>query len=349
MTFGASTRQTRFPDATRLTLAVLIGGLFGTIVAMSFARSPGLYAADYSGAWKAARLLTQGVNPYAVMNDLTPYPLGQFAYPLPAALVTVPISALAASTAAGIFTAIGVGALAYSVLDGPPYRLLIMGSPCFVVALSLAQWSPLLTASALIPPLGVFAVCKPNLGLALLARRPTRWIVIGGAVLVAVSFALVPSWLSDWTHGVSGMSYYKSPIVVKGGFILALAALRWRDPDARMLLVLSLVPSNLILYDQLPLFLVSRRKRDTVMLFIGSWMVPVVTKITLPEWVNMEIVRQTFMRAPVVAFMFLPALYIVLSRPSATGAPDLVDRLLNRRIRLRSVPARGDTRAEVAA
>jgi hypothetical protein len=169
----------------------------------------------------------------------------------------------------------------------------------------------------------------------------------GGAVLLVISFLLEPSWFSDWTHGVTGMSYYKAPIAVKGGFILALAVLRWRDPDARLLLVLSLVPSNLILYDQLPLFLVSRRKRDTVLLFVGSWIVPIVTRMTLPEWVDQEIVRQTFMRAPVVAFLFLPALYIVLSRPSPTGEPDIVDRVLNRS--LRETAAARRTNRELAA
>ena len=327
----------------------MIGALFGTLVAYAFARTPGLYAADYSGPWKAAQLLLQRVNPYAVMSDLTPYPLGQLAYPLPAAIITMPLAGLSAAVAAGVFVALGVGALAYTVLDGPPYRLLIMGSPCFIVALTLAQWSPMLTASAFIPALGAFAVCKPNLGLALLARRPTRWMIGGGAVLLVISFLLVPTWLWDWTHGVSGMSYYKAPIAVKGGFILALAALRWRDPDARLLLVLSLVPSNLILYDQLPLFLVSRRKRDTVLLFVGSWLVPIVTRMTLPEWVDQEIVRQTFMRAPVVAFLFVPALYIVLSRPSADGTPDLVDRVLNRHV-LGRTPASGrDDNALAAA
>jgi hypothetical protein len=346
---SSSSRTVRHPDFTRLILAALIGGLFGTLVAMGFARSPGLYAADYSGAWKAAQLLLQRVNPYAVMNDLTPYPLGQFAYPLPAAIISLPVAGLSASAAAGVFVALGVGALAYSVLDGPPYRLLVMGSPCFIIALTLAQWSPLLTAAALIPPLGIFAVCKPNLGLALFARRPTIWMIAGGALLLATSFALVPSWFGDWTHGVTGMSYYKAPIAVKGGFILALAALRWRDPDARMLLVLSLVPSNLNLYDQLPLFLISRRKRDTVMLFAGSWLVPIVTKLTLPEWVDMEIVRQTFMRAPVVAFLFVPALYIVLSRPSPTGSPDLVDRVLNQPVLRRVRASRRADDALVAA
>ncbi|MEO8561444.1 MAG: hypothetical protein ABI601_05180 [bacterium] len=225
--------------------------------------------------------------------------------------------------------AVGTGALTYGVLEGPGYRLLVLGSPCFVMAISLVQWSPLLTAAGMLAPLGALAVCKPNLGLALFARRPTWWIAGGGLVLLIVSLALVPSWPMEWRRVVSGMSYYQSPVTVMGGPLLLLAVLRWRDPDARLLLAMSVIPSNLILYDQLPLFLIARTRREMMVLFIGSWLVPIVTKLIVPEWVHDDIVSQTFIRAPVVAFLFLPALYIVLSRRNADGAPDGVDRMLN--------------------
>jgi hypothetical protein len=260
------------------------------------------------------------------------YPLGPLAYPLPAALVALPLGLLPPHAAAGVFVGIGMGALAFAVLEGPRYRLLVFASPPLVMAISLVQWSPLLTAAGMIAPLGFFAACKPNLGLALIARRPTWWIVAGGLILGAISFVLVPTWLVDWLGGIRGMGYYKAPVAVPGGLLLLLAALRWRDPDARFLVALSLIPTNLILYDQLPLFLLARTRREMFILFAGSWLAPIVSKIITPTGIHDEAFGQTFMRAPIVALLFLPALYIVLSRPSASGSSDVVDRVFNQRI-----------------
>jgi hypothetical protein len=294
--------------------------------------SPQLYAADFTGVWRSARLLLGHVDPYRIDTRGSSYPLGPFAYPLTAAIAALPLAHLPAWLAAGLFVAISVGALAYGVLGGPPFKLLMLGSPCFVMAISLVQWSPLLTAAGMLVPLGAFAVCKPNLGLALFIRRPTWWILGGALLLFAASMALVPAWPMEWRRAVSGMSYYRAPVMVLGGPLLLLATLRWRDPDARLLLAMSVIPSNLFLYDQLPLFLIARTQREMLVLFLGSWIAPIVTKLIVPDWVRDEIVSQTFMRAPVVAFLFLPALYVVLSRRSDAAIPDLVDRIFNRAI-----------------
>jgi hypothetical protein len=317
---------------SRLLWSAIVGISAGTVIGRAFSRSPGLYAADFTGVWRAAAQLSAGVDPYSLDTSGLPYPLGPLAYPLPAAIAAFPLGQLPAWLAAGIFVALGVAALAYVALGGPPFRLLILGTPCFVMAISLVQWSTVLTAAAVISPLGVLAVCKPNLGLALFVRRPTWWIVGGGAVLLTISIALVPNWIGAWLGGVSGMSYYVAPVAIPGGVILLLAALRWRDPDARLLLALSVVPSNLFLYDQLPLFLVARSRRDMFLLFAGSWLAPLVTKMIVPPWVTDEVVQQTYMRLPIVAFLFIPALYIVLSRRGTSMSPDLVDRILNRRL-----------------
>jgi len=304
----------------------------GSVIGRLFALTPSLYAGDFTGVWRAAGQVIEGVNPYRTHTEHLPYPLGPLAYPLTAAIAALPLATLSAWLSAALFVGLSITALAYSLLGGPPFRLLAFGTPCFVMAMSVVQWSPLLTAAAVIPPLGIFVSCKPNLGLALFARRPSWWIVGGSAALVAVSLALIPTWPIEWLRNIRGMTYYKAPIAMPGGALLLLALLRWRDEDARMLFVLSMVPSNLFMYDQLPLFLIARSRRDMLLLFAGSWLVPVVGHFTVPEWVADEIAQQTYMRAPTVAFLFLPALYIILSRPSASARPDIVDRILNRRL-----------------
>jgi hypothetical protein len=322
---------------SRILWSAIIGLASGMLVGVAFSLSPQLYAGDFTGVWRAAGQLASGIDPYRFETQGLPYPLGPLAYPLTAAIAVFPLGQLPAWVAAGVFVGSSVAALAYVALGGPPFRILILGTPCFVMAISLVQWSPLLTAAGVLAPLGVFAACKPNLGIALFARRPTWWIVGGGAALLAISFILVPTWLTEWLGGVGRMSYYQSPVTVPGGALLALAALRWRDPDARLLLALSVIPSNLILYDQLPLFLVARTRRDVFLLFAGSWLAPIVGAAVVPAWVTDDIAGQTYMRIPVVAFLFLPALYIVLSRRSASGTPDLVDRVLNRRLGTRRI------------
>lgn len=324
----------RWERAKRAMSAAVVGLIAGTIIGSLLAHAPGLYAADFTGVWRAAGQLLHGTNPYSSVESGLPYPLGPLAYPLPAVLVALPLGQLSAAAAGGVFIGLGIGLLVFAILETAPHRLFLFASPSFVMAMSLVQWSPLLTAAGMLAPLGIFAACKPNLGLALLARRPNRWIVFGGAALLALSFLVVPSWVGDWLGGVRRMSYYQAPIAVPGGFLLLLAALRWRDPDARMLLVLSVLPANLILYDQLPLFLVARSRRQTLLLVAGSWLATFVTRAVTPPSVLDEAAAQTFMREPVVAFMFLPALYLVLARPASGGQPDLVDRVLNRRIRM---------------
>jgi hypothetical protein len=322
------------PRNVRVLASVLLGGGVGWFIGTAYTRDPSLYAADFTGVWRAAGALLAGIDPYRSIPEGAPYPLGPLAYPLQAAVAALPLAPLTAAAAAGVFVGFGTFALAFAIMNGPAYRLLIFASPTFLVSIALVQWSPLLTAAGMVAPFGVFAACKPNLGLALFARRPSWWIVGGGAVLTALAFVLVPTWLGDWLGGVREMSYYKAPIAVTGGAILALAALRWRDPDARLLLALSVVPSNLILYDQLPLFLVARSRRDYLILVAGGWLSRELTRFVIPEWLDDVIVRQTYMRAPVVACLFLPALYMVLSRPNPDGQPDFVDRVLNRPITL---------------
>jgi hypothetical protein len=310
-------------------VALLVGLAVGVGIGALLWRAPALHAADFTGVWRGAGTLLRGRNPYTAIPAGLPYPLGPLAYPLPAVLVALPLGMAPAAVAGGIFSGVGVAVLLYAVLTRAPHRLLLFASPSLVMSASLVQWSPILTAAGMIGPLGALAVCKPNLGLALLARRPNRWMIGGGAVLLALSFFLVPSWLGDWLGGVRGMSYYAAPVRVPGGWILLLALLRWRDPDARLLTALSIIPSNLILYDQLPLFLIARNTRDTIVLLVGSWLATLLTPLVTPDWISDETVAQTYMRAPIVALVYLPALYLVLARPAPGGGPDVVDRVFN--------------------
>lgn len=46
---------------------------------------------------------------------------------------------------------------------------------------------------------------------------------------------LLPHWPVDWLDALRGAPHYAPPVQRPGGFLLLLAFLRWRQPEARML------------------------------------------------------------------------------------------------------------------
>ena len=54
--------------------------------------------------------------------------------------------------------------------------------------------------------------------------------------------------------------------VTAGGPLILLALLRWRRPEARLLVALGCIPHTTMLYEALPLFLVARRWQEGVLL-----------------------------------------------------------------------------------
>lgn len=150
--------------------------------------------------------------------------------------------------------------------------LLFLAAP-FLVALALGQWSPILTATALLPAGGYLAITKPNLGLAMTTFQPTRMGLIGCAVLLAASLAVLPGWPREWLHSLSldrQSGTHLAPIATPLGPLLALALLRWRRPEARLLLAMACVPQLLFFYDQLPLCLAARNRREHFALTVPS-------------------------------------------------------------------------------
>jgi len=155
-------------------------------------------------------------------------------------------------------------------------------------ALYAVQWSPLLTASALVAPmLGLLAV-KPNLAPPLLAYRMSRqamgWFFLGAVPLIVVSLELHPLWPRFWLTNLREYrlaGQYQIPILLWYGTPLALALLRWRRPEARLLLAMACVPQNGFFYDQLPLMLIPRNRGEMRVTSALSWLaeLPVLTRL----------------------------------------------------------------------
>jgi hypothetical protein len=203
-----------------------------------------------------------------------------------------------------------------------------LGAPLHYAA-ETAQWSPLFTASVVLPPLAFFLVCKPSIGLAYWLARPSRWAVFGAVVLGGIAFAVQPGWVHEWLANIARNNAawapdkpYHAPVTYPGGFLVLLALLRWRRPEARLLAALACIPQTMLPYEVVPLFLVPRTFKETAS-FVGlsyfAWLL-VEAKVgpvrTASEYFTVS--------GPViVALMYLPATILVLRRPNEGFVPSL--------------------------
>jgi hypothetical protein len=271
--------------------------------------------ADFTWLWQGANDLLQGRNPYDSVPLAPDNPFQDpLLYPLPAVLLALPLAPLPPEWAAGAAMACTTGALTF-VLTAPAHRHLLplVGSIPFLYCLWWAQVTPLLLLLAYLLPALPLATVKPSLGAAVVSARPTwRGLVVSGLVLLA-SLLVLPSWPLDWLRAVSDV-HHGSPLLVVPGPLLLLAWWRWRQPEARLLGVLALVPQRFLFYDQVLLFGVCRSWRESAALAGSSWAVVLFILFVgpLPVWGFNEYTDPA--STLVLLGVFLPALVIVLRR-----------------------------------
>ncbi len=296
--------------------AFLSRGLPLLVASLTFAlvwvgRDPqGPWGLDFDYFWTAGRAVWQGGDPYLAVNaaireDTLRWP---FYYPATAAVILAPFGALPHRLAVSLFTSLGMGLLAWSV-DG--WRRWIVLSPPALEALLLGQWSPWLTAAAGIPWLGFIWAAKPSIGVALFAGWPSRWALFGGVAVVILSFAILPEWPAVWMDAVQNTAHYKAPFQRVGGFVLLLAWLRWRMPEARMLGALALIPHTTSVYELLPLLLVPQTRRDFAVLLGLSYVATAIVYIRFPFGGSVSGTLDA--RWPYfLVLIYIPALFMVL-------------------------------------
>jgi hypothetical protein len=290
----------------RITASVLLGVLMG-LVAYEGMRRPGS-PGDFLYWHTAARALLDGESPYTVIPAVDPQRFhSPFYYPLPAAMLIVPIAWLPYAVSGAVFVGVSCGLLAYVLLANGWWSLLAFLSPNVLISARSGAWPPLIAAAAVLPIAGIALVAKPNLGVASFASRPSWWPVGAAAVLVALSFLVQPSWLGEWRESLRylGRTHeYPLPVLATGAVLVPLALLRWRRPEARLLTALACVPQQPFLYDQTALWLVPRTRRE-FMLFLG------LTQVLALVWLLVT-------KSPVVTLsvQYLTALAMVLRRPN---------------------------------
>jgi hypothetical protein len=307
-------------------VVALLAAVWGGGLAYAFMSRPGFFA-DFLAWWFAARAFVRGVDPYSVVPSQPPYFISDpLVYPLPTVLTVIPFSWMALPVAGAVFIAMSAMLLAWALTRDGYSRLPIFMSFPFVMATSLGQWAPLVTAAALLPGMGFLTVCKPTLATAFAVSRLTRSIIFGGAMFLIGSVLLAPLWPAHWLANLRLAAPHPAPLFTLAGVACGLAALRWRREDARLVLGMAAVPQLAMFADQLPLLLVARTRVEAMALALLSHVGGVLWLLTRnpkahPAWDGTTLV---------LASVYLPALVLVLRRPNEGTLPSWLARLVEK-------------------
>jgi len=279
-------------------------------------------ASDLEIVLLGAKAWLAGQDPYATVAAGGPHERIPLMYPFPAVLLFVPFVTIPAPFVDVLWNGVGAGCLAWALTSEqlfPPSLLMFIATP-FVMAVQASQWTPQLTAAALLPWGGWLFACKPTTALWLFAYRPTRRHVITALIAVSISLVLWPTWPLAW-RATFGRLTVVAPVTVFGGVLTLLALLRWRRPEARLLAAMAVVPHSPIIYETLPLFLVPASWVEAAVLWAGATAAVIVHDAfgpyaTAPEWLIAS-------GRAVVWCVYLPALVMILRRPNV-APPDRI-------------------------
>lgn len=300
-------------NRARVARVVALAVLWAVLLAGYAAFAEGKGAGDVAPALVAARAMFGGRDPYFVVT-----PIGHLFYPAPAFLLVAPLAALPLAVGGVALFAIGSGLLAFALARRNLPVLPVFLSAPFVVAGNAVQWSPLLVSAALLGGgwQGILAA-KPNLGVALWLFRPSLRGVVAGALLVAVSLAILPTWPATWLRFSRASVFTAVPLAVPGAPLLLVAlAFRWRSGAARLVAAMLGVPHFPFFYDTLPLWLVPKTERESLALTWASWVAMAGWLTVSFDWSTRVAVLHT--AAPwVVWCVYAPAVVMILRRPNA--------------------------------
>jgi len=278
----------------------------------------GGYPADSSYWWVAARAWLAGQDPYQAVRPGTAWFDNGLMVPLPAVLAYTPLAPFSVVVAGILFAALGIGMLCYALLGDTRQRWPILLSLPALWAVQTGQWSPFVTAAALTPGMAWAAACKPTLGVgAWVYRMQWKFLLIAGGFAL-FSLVLWPMWPIQWIdatrHATAGN--YHVPVLTGPGAVLVLAALRWRRPDARLLLAMSLVPQSMFPYDQLALGLIAETRKQAIVFALWSYAVVWGSALVAPAWAASKSGTLHYLALTITMGYYVPLLVLVLRRPN---------------------------------
>ena len=268
---------------------------------------------DFDLLYNAAAQLLRGENPYPIATQWFPYPL-------PAVLLAVPFTAIPLGLARPIFDVLVGWAFVYALWRYcGPLALLAVLSGAYFFAMWNGITTPLMVAASLVPALGFLLAVKPNTSAALWLARPSLIAVLGAGAFLLLSLLVLPSWPWDWWVALQeDPAQLVPPVLRPFGFVLLLAALRWRSPEGRLLLAIAFIPQNILPHELVSLALIPANLLQMGIYVAGTWIAVAVAANQMH--LNLGMVEWTATSWPVtLCAVYLPMLYLVLRRQSSTS------------------------------
>jgi hypothetical protein len=253
-------------------------------------------AADLRWALRLAKGIVTRSNPYD-----TPFEQ----YPLCAGFFALPLLRLPPELAAGIFWGISSALLAFGVTRSGYDRLLIFLAYPYWAGMLAVQWSPIIAASAFFPLLLPVTMAKPQIGLPIFLTRLTKPGFFACVALGLLSLAVMPNWPMLWIHQLGGYEHF-IPLLVLPGPLLLLALIRYRDKDALLLLLASIMPQRWF-FDAFTLWLIPKSRRQLIYTAFFSWGAGIARWYQTPHSFT-EVGRWA------VIFLYLPMLAVIVLR-----------------------------------
>jgi hypothetical protein len=217
-------------------------------------------AGDFSWAIHLVRQLLARQTPYDT-------PLEQ--YPLTAGLFALPFVRLPPEFAAGLFYGLSSSLLAFGLTRHGYHRLLVFLAYPYWVGLLTVQWSTVIAASAFFPLLLPVTMAKPQVGLPVFLTHCNRRSLLACIGVALLSLIVMPRWPLLW---IGQMGYYQHfiAVLVLPGPLVLLALMRYRERDARLLFLTSLMPQRWF-FDTFILWLIPKSRREILVTVFFSW------------------------------------------------------------------------------
>jgi hypothetical protein len=284
--------------AKRFSIALAIGLATG-FFCWFLLQHVGGNAGDFRWALHLAQRLVARQNPYDTSLEQ---------YPLPAAFAALPFLRFPPDVAAGMFYGISSFLLTLGLTRKNFGRVRVFVAYPYWAGLLTAQWSALIAASAFFPLILPATMMKPQVGLPVFLTRLSRRGLFACFFVAVLSLIVLPRWPLLWlgqTH------YYEHfvPLLVFPGPLLLFALLRYRDRDAWLLLLSSLMPQRWF-FDSFTLWLIPKSRREIVLTAGFSW------GAGIWRWFHQPLNFTEVGRASVL-FFYLPMLLVLLLRKNS--------------------------------
>lgn len=289
------------------------------------ARHWGFRPGDFNVAWFGAVALLHDANPYVLVgpDKVFWWPWPHLLLPATTFVAALPFAALPRLRAMLAFVFVSSTILSFVVTGDGWRRLPIFLSAPFVVGAAASQWSALLTAGVMWAPASILLTTKPTIGAAILfatsSKRILNYGLSGGFALLIASLIWYPAWPSEWLRSVSGDVHHLVPLLRPGGPLILFALLRWRRPEARLILALACVPQTPSWYEALPLLLVAFTYRENLIFALLTWIGFAFEQFVMQPTGELDYNAKVSML--IIAFVYLPATLMVLRRPNEGELP----------------------------